>query len=134
MKHIFVRQTRPEDAEAFVQYETGTPNNLFDSDAASYRTSFSLCAYDKRGPLVFVPVQQPFFMESLGIRPGLGEIDTAVALKELTQALVTQAHFSGVGEIYFLCKDESTIDYAKRQGFEELPWRMCRVKLKDLEP
>jgi hypothetical protein len=133
MKHIFVRPVTEKDIPTIKAYQNGTPNNLYDADVFSYPTSFALAAYNKTGPIVYVPIQQPFFMEALGIRPGLDAVDTAVALKELTQALVTLAHTKGVGEIYMLCKEESTIAFAERQCFERMPWPAFRIKLKNLE-
>lgn len=134
MKHIFCRVAKTEEVPLFIEYETSTANNLFDPSVVGYKTTTTWVAFDKTGPIVFCPVQRPFFMEALGIKPGLSEIDTAVALKEITQALVTQAHLEDRGEIYFLCSDESTIEYAKRQCFEEMPWKVLRIKLSDLEP
>ena len=136
MKHVFVRPVKkdPQDIKQMFEFQKITEDNLYDAEVLNYPTTFVLCAYDKTGPLVYVPIQQPLFMESLGIKPGLSEVDTAVALKELTQALVHTAHVNGHGEIYFMCKEESTIEYAKRQCFEEVPWKVLRVKLSDLEP
>ena len=133
MKHFFVRPTVPADAERFYQWSAGTTGNLFDPDVMTYSTSFCLAAYDKNGVGMYLPVQQPFFMDSLAYRPGLGAVDAAVALKELTKALITQAHIKGVGEIYFVCRDDATTEYALRQGFEEMPYRICRMKIKNLE-
>ena len=72
-------------------------------------------------------------MEALAIKPDADPVDVAVALKELTQNLVTQCHIDGCGEIYFLCKEESTQRYAEKQAFEKLPWNVYRIKVGDLE-
>lgn len=131
--HIFVRPVRPEDRELFVKWSCETKNNLFDPDVIRYPTTFVFCAFDGDGPIAYCPVQSPLMMEALAVRPGAPPEKVALALKELTQAVVTQAHVKGSGEVYFLCRDEETISLAKRQAFEELPWRAFRIKLSDLE-
>lgn len=131
--HIFVRRVRPEDADTFVKWSAETPQNLWDPDALKYPSSFAVCAFDQNGPLVYAPTQTPFMMESLAIRPGANPIQVAHALEEITEFLVSLADIRGVGEIYFLCKDEATIEFAKRHCFKELPYRVFRVKLLDLE-
>jgi hypothetical protein len=132
-RHIFVRPGRQNDAGKFAEWSATTPENLADPDVLTYPTTFTLCAYDKQGPIVYVPIQQPMFMEALAINSARSDTDVAIALKELTQAVVTQAHIKGSGEIYFLCKSEATSDFAEKQLFEKLPWNLYRVKLADLE-
>lgn len=130
--HVYVRPARSGEGALFEQWSQGTENNLFDPQAALYPTSFTLCAYDSSGPLVFMPIQQPLFLESLAIRPETDRLPIAKAMKELIHTAVTQAHLKGAGEIYFMCKDESTIAYAA-QSFEELPYRLFRLRLSDTE-
>ena len=131
--HIFVRPAREEDREQFIQWSLNTKNNLLDPDIIKYPTTLVWCAFDENGPIVYVPVQQPLFMESLAINPEASPALVAMALKELTQNLVTQAHLKGSGELYFLCADDETIEYAKRQAFTEMPHRIFRIKVSDLE-
>jgi len=133
VKHIFVRPIRPDEAGKFIQWSKDTANNLFDPDSALYPTSQTWCAYSEDGPICYMPVQHPFFQEALAFSPTASASEKASALKELTHNLVTQAHVRGVGEIYFFCADESTSEYAKRQGYEEVPHRLFRLKLKTLE-
>lgn len=129
---MFVRPARPEDVENFITWSMNTKDNLFDPDTTNYPSTAVLCAFNEHGPIVYCPIQHPFFMEHLAIKPGASPIDVAVALKAITDAVVTQAYLKGVGEIYFLCKDESTINFAKTI-YEELPWKIFRLKLKNLE-
>lgn len=132
MKHIFVRPARPEDREKFAEWTVDTKDNLADSDVLKYGDTSVWCAYDENGPIVFVPVQRPRMMEALAIKPGADPVDVAVALKELTQNLVTQCHIDGTGELYFLCKEESTKRFAEKQLFEKLEWSCYRLKVNDL--
>jgi len=132
-RHIFVRPIRPEDTKKFIDWSLETPNNGFDPEVPKYPSTITLCAYDKDGPLAFMPVQQPFMMDSVASRPGVSKGQIALALKEFTQALVTQAHIKGVGEIYFLATEEGTNKMAENQLFEELPYKVFRVKVKELE-
>ena len=131
--HLFVRPAREEDRQQFVDWSIHTPNNLLDPDVIKYSSTRVWCAFDENGPIVYVPVQKPLFMESLAINPEASPALVAMALKELTQNLVTQAHLEGSGELYFLCKDESTIEFSKKQVWKEQPWRVFKIKVKDLE-
>ena len=133
MKHIFVRPARDGDLNKFSEWTVETRDNLADARALMYRNTVIWCAYDQNGPIVFVPVQKPAMMEALAINPDSDPVDVAIALKELTQAIVTQCHIDGTGEVYFLCKEESTQRFAEKQLFEKLPWSTYRVKLSDLE-
>ena len=132
-RHIFVRPIRPEDTKKFIDWSLETPNNGFDPAVPKYPSTITLCAYDKDGPLAFMPVQQPFMMDSVASRPGASKLQVAAAMKEFTQALVTQSYIKGVGEIYFLGTEDGTNEMAKNQLFEELPFKAYRVKVRDLE-
>jgi hypothetical protein len=132
-RHIFVRPVRPEDTKKFIDWSLETPNNGFDPAVAKYPSTFVLCAYDKDGPLSFMPVQQVFMMDSVATKPGASKSQTALALKEFTQALVTQAHIKGIGEICFLATDDGTNKMAENQLFEELPYKVFRCKIAELE-
>jgi hypothetical protein len=131
--HIFVRPARSEEAVQFLDWSKRNTASEFDPEVARYPSTVTFCAYDGDGPLAYMPIQQPLFMESLAPRPGADKSRIAAALKELTQAAVTQAHVQGKGEIYFLGTDESTDAMAANHVFEKLPYSVYRLKLKDLE-
>lgn len=131
--HLYVRPARQEDSDLFLEWSLQTKDNAFDPEVAKYKSTITWCVYDRFGPLVFMPVQTPLMMESIASRPGASKAEIAAALKELTQQCVTQAHISGAGEIYFLGSEEGTDHMATNQIFEELPYKVYRVKLKDLE-
>jgi hypothetical protein len=133
-KLVFVRPVRPEDTKKFVDWSLETPNNEFDPEVAKYPSTIVLCAYDKDGALAYQPVQQAFIMDSFASRPGASKLQVATAMKEIFQGLVTQAHIKGVGEIYYLGTEPGTNHMAANQEvFEELPWKIYRAKLKNLE-
>jgi hypothetical protein len=132
-RHIFVRPIRPEDTKKFIDWSLETPNNGFDPEVPKYPSTITLCAYDKDGPLAYMPVQQPFVMDSVASRPGASKGQIALALKEFTQAIVTMSHLKGVGEIYFLGTEDGTNKMAENQFFEELPYKVFRVKVAALE-
>ena len=133
MKHIFVRPIRPGDSAQFVEWSRNTKNNLFDADVPLYPTSVVRCAFDSSGPVVYAPLQFPVFIEALAINPNSSEMQIASGLKALTQDAVSQAYIRGSGEVYFVCKDESTIKLAVHHGYKEMPYKVYRIKLNDLE-
>jgi hypothetical protein len=138
MNDIFVRPAKPEDAETFIQWAVTNKGNEFDPAAVAYPDSFTLCAFDVNGPLVFMPIQQPMFaepmlLESLAVRPEASVKEIAVALKELVQACVTIGFMKGTGEIYFLGSNEATNRFAEHHKvFERLDWPVYRLRMTDL--
>jgi hypothetical protein len=132
-RHLFVRPARPADSKQFLDWSCATENNEFDPEIPKCPTTITLCAYDKSGPLVYMPLQQPFFMEALAVRPGLSKAETAEALKELTKAAVTQAHILNKQEVYFLGSEPGTNAMAENQLFERLDYTVYRLKIRDTE-
>jgi hypothetical protein len=132
-EHIFVRPVRNTDTAMFLDWSINTKDNLFDPDVAKYPTTTVFTAFNRSGPIVFAPVQRPLMIDALAINPHADAFDVGVALKEITQAVVTQAYIENRGEIYFLCKEDSTIEIAKRHAYEEMPWRLFRIKVSELE-
>jgi hypothetical protein len=130
---IFVRPARPEDSTLFTQWELSTRNNLFDPDAIKYPTSFTLAAYNKERIILFSPSQTPIMLEAIAVNPQASVLEIAEALKAIVQFLVPVAQSKGIGEIYFMTKDEAMIKFAEKR-FEEMPWRTFRLKVNQLEP
>lgn len=131
-KPIFVRSTRPEEAQMFFDWAKENTHGEFDPEVARFKSSVTWCAYDKDGPLVFQTAQRPIMLESLAPRPGANKLQIASAMRELTQNAVTQASISGAGEIYFLGSSEETNEFAMNHIFEEVKMKVFRLKLKDL--
>lgn len=132
-RRLWVRPARPDDALQFAEWSLANPHNGFDPAVPAYPSSLTLCAYDEHGPLAYLPLQQPVFLESLALRPDATPAETALALRELTQAAVTHAHARGAGELYFLGTEDGTNRMAENQLFERLPWPVYRLRLRDLD-
>ena len=131
-RHIYVRPAEPQEAQLFFDWAAENTHGEFDPEVAKFKSSRTWCAYDKDGPLVFQTIQQPLMLESLAPRPGATKEQVAMAMKELTQNAITQAHLGGSGEIYYLGSDEDTDAFSTNQIFEKLPFKVFRVKLKEL--
>jgi hypothetical protein len=132
-KRIYVRPIRPEESKLFFDWAKENPAGEFDPEVPLFPSSTTWCAFDEDGPLVFQTLQQPVVLESLAIRPGADDRQISSAMKELTQNAVTHAFNRGAGEIYYLGTDEDTDAFACNHIFEPLPYRVFRVKLKNLE-
>ena len=134
MNRVYVRQISPEELDIFLAWSVeNVDKSEFDPAVPLFPSSTTWCAYDKDGPLAYQTLQQPIMLESLAPRPGATRQQVSSALKELTQNAITQAHCRGSGEVYFLSTDEETSGFAAHHIFEELPFKIYRVKLKDLE-
>jgi len=131
-RNVFVRSIRQDEAQMYFQWATESSINEFDPDVALSDTSTTWCAYDRDGPLAYQTLQQPIFLESLAPRPGITKEQAALALKELTQNAITQAHLRGIKEIYFLGSDKDTDEFASNHIFERVNMPLFRLKVKDL--
>lgn len=120
-----------KDVDLLESWLNGTKNNLFDMDVLSYPKTQIFVAH-KQQPLVMVPVQMTFTMESLAINPEGSELEIAESLRQLTKHIVYKAHELGIKEINFFCADERTSAFAAKY-FEEIPHRAFRLKLNSLE-
>ncbi len=133
MNEIFVRPAVPEDAQKFTSWLASTPNNLYDPDVPKYPSSFTLAAATKDKVIMYLPIQHPIMLESLAINPEATRLETGLALKELTKAAFFQAVVRKCGEMYFVCRDEATAEFAVRHGYEELPWKLYRRKISEIK-
>lgn len=108
--------------------------HLFDHDVLEHDSTFTLKAFSAREPVAYVPVQQPLMMENLIFRPGLTEAETGQAMVRLAEHVVEEAYRRDAGEVYFLCRDESTCNFAERHGFRDiaaLGLKTYRLNLKE---
>lgn len=131
MKQIFVRLARPADDKTVALWSGQNP--AWDPRVFGYAGSFVLCAFSGGDVIAFMPVQQPLMMESVLFHPMATVTQKALAMKELTHSLITQAAMSGKGEIYFLGSDPATNVFAEHQGFKRIEWPVLRTVLSDLE-
>ncbi len=131
-RRIYVRPAQAHEGQLVFDWGKENPHGNFDPEVARFKSSVTWCAYDEDGPLVFQTVQRPLMLESLAPRPGATKQQISLAMKELTQNAITQAHVMDSGEIYYLGSNEGTDHLATNQIFETLPYSIYRVKLKDL--
>jgi N-acetylglutamate synthase-like GNAT family acetyltransferase len=134
MLPVFVRAARKEDREKFAEWAAKTPKNELDLDVVGYKSTSFRCAYNRDKIICFLPVQRALHMESLARNPDASDTEVAAALLALLQDTMRSAEEEGVGEIYFMGTEETVPKLAARRGFEELPYRIFRLKLKNSEP
>lgn len=80
--------------------------------------------------LCYLPLQTVIMSDSLAPNPRKSVLEIARAMKEFVWQMVRMAKQAGIGEIYFLCdpKDTATLNLAKRHGYEELGFKVMRLK------
>lgn len=100
----------------------------FDKGIMGYPSLRMLCAYNGE-PVAYLPIQRVAMLESLALREGLDDLTAAQAMRDLVKGAEIVASSDGIREICFLGTDEAMVKIAKHQGFEELPWRLLRLKL-----
>ena len=123
MDPIVVRRADQEEIDLQLKaFLTSTPDgDLFDPDVLAHESTFVLAAFNRSGILAFLPVQQPLMLENLIFRPGLSIPETVQAISRLGEHALEETYNRDAGEAYFLCRDASTLKFAERHGFLELP-------------
>jgi hypothetical protein len=129
---VALRQDVPEKLREFVQ--TTRDGALLDWDIFAHDSTFTLEAFAQDGSHAFCPIQQPLMMENLIFRPGLSVGETGQAIMRLAEHAVEEAYRRDCGEVYFLCRDESTCRFAERYGFKDvaqlaIPLKCYRMNL-----
>lgn len=131
MNQIYVRPAEQRDAASYAEWCKSNPH--FDSSVLTYPATQTLAAYNQSGAIAFMPLAHPVCMDAIAFRPGLLDAEKALAMKELTKTAVFLAHSSGAGEVMFLGSNEGTNQFARNHIFEELPWKVYRVRVRTLE-
>jgi hypothetical protein len=108
--------------------------NRYDPDIFTYRSVRTLAVDQDDEPILYLPYMLTITTESLAPKPGASKREIAIGLREAIHQVVRIAKKSGIDEIYFMASDQETVDFAKKHGYEELPFRPMRLKTKNLTP
>lgn len=122
MERVIVKLASVDEQEEMREWlETTRDSELFDHDVLAHESTFSLCALGTESKrMAYLPVQQPLMLENLIFRPGLSLAQTAQAITRMAEYAIGEAYRRDVGEIYFLCRDESTCQFAEKNKFRSL--------------
>jgi len=129
-RQLKLRFGRPEEADQVVEWLRANPNNDFDPDISSYPTLQVFCAYSDDGPEAYIPTHNVKVLESTALKPGIELGVAAQALRDFTKAAELMASSQNIRELYFLCRDEALISMATQHGYELMPFKCLRMKLK----
>lgn len=128
----FIRPARKGEGAQFLEWSKDVPG--FDPEVAYQPGVPTVAAYNKQKVVAYMPIQQPFFMETIAFNPDSTNLEKAIAMAEFVKFLVSQCYIKGVPEVYFLGTDDMTDKFALDHVFEPLPYKLYRVKVSDLEP
>ena len=103
--------------------------NHFDPDVMEYASTRILSTTDKDGPVMYLPYQLVFMLESIATRPGVSKGKVALSLQECFDMLVTNSEQFGIGEIYTVATEPTILEFAKAHGFEEMEGTLLRIKV-----
>jgi len=117
MRDIYPRPARPGDIPLIDEWIRTTPQNLFDPSIL-HNPGLKFYAADNGAPILFMPVQHVYMLESLAVRPGATELEVAKALGVLIQTVLCRLEEEGLQEAYFICRDPNVNGYAHRHGWE----------------
>ncbi len=130
VKQLKLRFARPEESGQVVEWIRGNPENDFDPDILNYPTLQVFCAYSDEGVEAYIPSHNVKVLESTALKPGIEIGVAAQALRDFTKAAELMASTQNIRELYFLCRDDALIAMAKNHGYEEMPFKVLRMKLK----
>jgi hypothetical protein len=135
MKQIYIRPAQPEDAVLFLEWQKLNTN--FDPSAVVSDTSFTLVAFDDEGVVGFMPCAKPavnpICLESLCFKPGISNLETVNAVKELFKGMILIGFMGKTDEVYFFGDHDGTAEFAEKHKFEKIPWDVYRLRLSNLE-
>jgi hypothetical protein len=134
MEHLIVRLAPEEQERAIDWAKTSLDGDLLDLDVFRHQSSFLLEARGTESErIAYLPMQQPLMLENLIFRRGLSLTDKARAITRLTEYAIGEAYRRDVGELYFLCRDETTCAFAERHKFKLLPSELKVYRMNLLE-
>ena len=117
---IWIRPAGEADIPKLEAWLTATEDNLFDKDILLYKSKiFFECAYNSR-PIMYMPVQNVLFLDSIARNPEATELEMAKALELLVKCVIHTAQMEQYNETMFFCSDPRIMSFAERHGFEEL--------------
>ena len=133
MLPVFTRPAKKEDQRKFCEWALSTENNGLDPGVLTYPSTKIRVAFNRDGPLIFLPIHRPIHLESLAVRPGATNGERASAIRALFQDAINEAIQNGIGEIWYQASEDTLPEFAKKAGFEEVPYKIYRLKIADLE-
>lgn len=116
------------DVPQVVEWLNRTRNNEFDPAILRYPTLRVLCAYNGV-PVGYLPTQQALVLESLGLNPALSAQEHGQAIRDLVKGSELLASSLGIKEILFLGTDDAVNSIAGHHGFEEVKYKVYRMRL-----
>jgi hypothetical protein len=117
---VNVRLSEERDISQFVEWELSTANNDFDPAIAQYPSLRTLVVEIDGEPAVYAPFQPVVALESLGQRPGMSKLRSALALRHVQDTLEAVSRHYGMSEIWFQSSDEDLVKFAEKHGYEVL--------------
>lgn len=130
MTQLKLRFGNPEDAAQIVNWLNANPNNEFNPEVLKYPTLRIFTAYSESGNEAHLPFQRVLMLESYAPRPGMPLAVSAQALRDFTKAAELIASSEGIREIYFLDGAAGVSELALANGYEEVPFKVYRMRLK----
>ena len=129
MRQLKLRAATPEDSKELTAWLSTNPLNEFESVILKYPTLRVIASYAPEGVVCYLPTQKVLVLESLAVNPNAGDLEKAQALRDLTKAAELLASSEGIREIWFLDGAGGVGEMARSHGFEELPYKVFRLKL-----
>jgi len=131
--HVLVRDVTTKHPQLVEWAASALGHNLLDLDMLEHDSTFTLQAFDKSGPLAYLPIQQPLMLESFALRPDTSDSMLAIAMTRLVEHALSEAYRRDAGEVYFLCLDQRTSEFAQRHHFTRVNLPLYRFNRREFE-
>lgn len=119
-------QKNPEVAQALEWLSKMRDKTMLDMDVLSYPATTLMCAYAKSSmrPLLYIPVQQVYMMDGMGVSPTASPLEVAAGLEQVVKSVHWESFKQGLGEIYAPIVDEGLQGVMKRHGFATMDYEV----------
>lgn len=125
-----------EDQKNFIEWVWRERKiNMFDPDSLTHKWSAMCVAGGEKDPMLYIPLQPIFVWDAIASKPGITPRQEALCLWRIGQAVDEKMTETGIGEAWFVCKDDRVSDICLNHGFEEIKGvRLLRRKAKKEKP
>jgi len=130
MKLIKLEPVSADDAEVIAKWlAADASKNLYDKDVFFYPSTLLLKTSTADEPIAFLPAQLTLTIDSPAFNPNATKLQIALSLKKLMIEFVTRSYERGVREVNFFTASDDMAEFAIKHGFEEIKYRLFRLKL-----
>lgn len=126
---ISLRAAEPKDAPQYLAWCRSTKNNLFDPGIVQYPSLLTIAIDRDAETIAYVPFHPVVVIESLAHKPDVSPRENAIGMIKAEAEILRIARAKGIAECWWMCADESLVEFALNHGYEEVKTKVLRKKV-----